>query len=481
MNQIFPQSGVGIEFRNGNFHAFYCKSFWKNFREIDRMEIRDYERLGPRECGRLYREFLHRQGLKSPWTVVALPRLKVLLRTLRFPRGMEKELAHAMEYQLDALHPFEEGSVVWSHTIWTLGGAAKAGSSGGNGGGTQPAETQVLVAIAQKQYIEELADWFREAEIPVSQFSVTTTLLLGYLAADIEAQLRAGEPYFLLHATEQGMELLGCAAEKGLVSREIPLTAEAPPEADEIVALIGKELDRAHSEMRLVPEDRPRVHCCGEGWLPESAAESANLPFQAVPVVGGAPLQKEDIAGVAAAFAAAHRQGSVSSNLLPAERRSFQPRLAYAPTYALSGLLVLLAMAMGLRGSVQDWMYSRYLDRERQVLLPGIQELEKLHGANQDTLEHLATLAAFRRSGGLPLDLLDELTRTLPADAWLQQLQYEGNTVTMSGTAASASAVLQAVSSSIYLEAAQFSSALNRTPDGKEVFRIGARLRAQIP
>ncbi|OFW01148.1 MAG: hypothetical protein A3H94_03585 [Acidobacteria bacterium RIFCSPLOWO2_02_FULL_60_20] len=481
MNQLFPQSGIGIEFRNGNFHGVYCKSFWKNFREIDRMEIRDYQRLGPRECGRLYREFLRRQGLKSPWTVVALARSQVLLRALRFPRGMEQELARAVEYQLDALHPFEEGSVAWSHAIWALSDGAKAGASGGNGGRTQSSETQVLVAIAQKQYIEELADWFREAEIPVSQFSVTTTLLLGYLEAGIAAQLRTGKPYFLLHATEQGMELLGCAAEKGLVSREIPLTAEAPPEADEIVALIGKELDSAHSEMRLVSDDRPRVHCCGEGWLPESAAESAHLPFHAVPVVAGASLNREDIAGVAAAYAASHRRGPLSLNLLPAERRSFQPRLAYAPTYALSGLLVVLAMAMGLRGSVQDWIYSRYLERERQALLPGIQELEKLHSANQDTLAHLASLEAFRRSGGLPLDLLDELTRTLPADAWLQQLQYEGNTVTMSGTATSASAVLQAVSSSIYLEAAQFSSALNRTPEGKEVFRIGARLRAQIP
>jgi Tfp pilus assembly protein PilN len=134
-----------------------------------------------------------------------------------------------------------------------------------------------------------------------------------------------------------------------------------------------------------------------------------------------------------------------------------------------------------LRAPIQDWSYGRALERQRQALLPEIQELEKLQQSNQQTLVHLAALNGIRRSGALPLELLDELTRTLPADAWLQQMQYDGAAVSLSGTAASASAVLQAISASSHLEAAQFTAALNRTTDGKEVFRIGARLRVPHP
>ena len=184
---------------------------------------------------------------------------------------------------------------------------------------------------------------------------------------------------------------------------------------------------------------------------------------------------------MAAAYAAVHREGLMSLNLLPEASRSYESPLAAVPTYALAGLVVLLAMGMGLRGSVQDWTYGRYLEQERQALLPEIQELEKLQAENQETMAHLATLSSLRRSGAFPLDLLEELTRTLPADAWLQQMQYDGSTVTLSGTAPSASAVLQAVSGSNYMEAAQFTAALNRTPEGKEIFRIGARLRAPNP
>jgi Tfp pilus assembly protein PilN len=214
--------------------------------------------------------------------------------------------------------------------------------------------------------------------------------------------------------------------------------------------------------------------------LPNSTTERGNLPFQILPAAQAASAG-EGIVGLAAAYAAVHRNTPLSLNLLPEASRSYESPLATVPTQVLAGLVVLLALVMGLRGTVQDWSYSRYLERERLALLPEIQELEKLQQTNQETMAHLATLSGMRRSGALPLDLLDELTRTLPADAWLQQLQYEGSTVSLSGTAQSASAVLQAVSASSYLEAAQFTAALNRTPEGKEVFRIGARLRAPNP
>jgi Tfp pilus assembly protein PilN len=229
---------------------------------------------------------------------------------------------------------------------------------------------------------------------------------------------------------------------------------------------------------------------CGSGNEIHSVLESTELPYQPVSIEALLPsLEKnlspisvaENALGVAAAVAAAEHGTSLPMNLLPEERRSYQSPRAYLPTYALACAVLLLAIAMGLRGPVQDWVYGRYLERERQSLAPDIQQLEKLQGASRETMTHLAALGGFRQSGALPLDLLDELTRILPADAWLQQVQYEGNAVTLTGTAQSASAVLQALSASNYFDAPQFSASLTRTPEGKEVFRIGARLRVLNP
>lgn len=480
MNPLLSQSGIGIAFRQGSLRASYCKRFWKGFREVDRLEIPDYQSQGAGECGKIYRQFLHRNGLKSPWTVVALPRAQVLLRMVRFPRAMQKELSPAIEYQLDSLHPFAEGSVVWDHSVWNAGALAKSQPPKQSGAAAEPKEIDVLVAMAQKTYIEGLADWFREEGIPISQFCPTTTLLLNFLSASIQDRIASGEPYFLAHRTKESVELIGCAVGDRFVSREIPVATSPEIDESELAELLSRNLEQARAEMRLAPVERPLVHWCGMAIPPALGADRGELPFRIIPAAADA-AGGDSVVDVAAAYTAVHRNGRPSLNLLPQASRSYESPLALLPTYALAGVVVLLAISMGLRGSVQDWTYARYLERERQALLPEIQQIENLQTENQEAMARLATLASLRRSGALPLDLLEELTRTLPADAWLQQLQYEGSAVSLSGTAQSASAVLQAVSASNFLEKAQFTAALTRTPEGKEVFRIGARLRIPNP
>jgi Tfp pilus assembly protein PilN len=477
LSQWLPQSGIGIEFRAGSLRASYCKRSWKGFYEIDRLEIAGYEEAGALECGRLYRAFLRKHGLKAPWTVVALPRAHVLLRALKFPTAIANDLAPAIELQLDSLHPFADGAVVWDEMLWNLSGSAQAKSANG-AAGPDSREVRALVAIAPRQYVEGLTDWFRAAGIPVSQFTVSTALLLAYLRGEIAARAQARERYFLLHESEQGFDLIGCAPDGGIISREIALLGARSE--DEVLELLRTEIDRAGSELRLEPVDQPRIRHCGAGVLPASLWQSGGLPFEVVSIER-TPAHPEDVLSVAAGYAATSQTSFPTLNLLPPALRSFEAPLVTMPTYALASVVVLLALATALQGNVQDWRYSRYLEREKQALQPRIQEIEKLKQTNQEAVAHLGELATYRRSGALPLDLLDELTRTLPPDAWLQQLQYDGSTVAISGTAMSASAVLQALTASKYLEGAQFSAALNRTAEGKEIFRIGARLRGANP
>jgi Tfp pilus assembly protein PilN len=490
MNQLMPQTGVGIEFREGSLHAF-CGRNWRNrFRVVDRLEIAQYRQKEPRECGRLYREFLKRNGLKAPWTVAALPRSMVLLRALQFPQAMEKEMGRAVELQVDSLHPFAEGGVYWDFVQGQEEPSSLWSRKRGAASGEAPKPVDALVAIAERESVDQLAEWFREAGIPVSQFSVTTTLLLGLFRSRSSAVTPQGAAFFLLHTREDGCELIGSAPGKPVLSQEVLFDSEALATEQERRAAVATQLERARSELRLGPEERPVVLAVGSGLQLEASPEIGAASFQVTPVeeamrgalrgAGALPL-RENVVGLAAAMAAVERKGLFGLNLLPAERRSYEPPAVLVPTYALAGLVILLAVALGLRAPVQDWQYSRYLERERQALQPQIQELERIQDQNRRVFERLTALAVPARSASLPMELLDELTRLLPEDAWLQQLQFDGNAVTLAGTAASASAVLQALTESNRLESPQFLSAINRTQDGKEGFRIGARLRAASP
>ena len=516
MNWSLLQSGVGIELSGESFRAVAVKRQWKRVRVLDWLEIPQYRQLEPAECGQRYRAFLRKNGLKAPWTVVALPRSAVLLRCLSFPQAVAKELAQAVEYQLDGLHPFEEGSVYWdfagfSPAVWqrpekSLWERAAAGQE------SAPGRLDVLVAIAPKKSVEELTAWFQEAGIGVSQFSAAAALLCGAFwsqRADAHdrsltvpsASLGTGaarkQPVlFLLQAASGSLELIGCAPGREFLWREIKIPDGATEAGDRFLPAVQRELELARSALRVEPQERPPLVTWGEGFSESPLADgfqpaargSDSLGFTMVPSeqwfpslrIGAEGLSsrlQENAAGFAAALAAADHRQPLSVNLLPAEKRLYQSPLAHLPTYALASLVVLLAVGLGVRGTAQDWLYGRYLEREIQALQPQLTQVETAQEKSRGMADRLVLLAGVKNSAILPLEILQELTRLLPADAWLQQLQYDGDTVTLAGTATSASGMLPTLAASPYFEGVQFASAITRTPDGKEVFRIALRLR----
>jgi len=56
-------------------------------------------------------------------------------------------------------------------------------------------------------------------------------------------------------------------------------------------------------------------------------------------------------------------------------------------------------------------------------------------------------------------------------------LQFDGDTLSITGAANSASPLLEKLAGSSYFENPQFLSAITKNSDGQEVFRIGIRLR----
>ncbi|MCH7978826.1 MAG: PilN domain-containing protein, partial [Acidobacteria bacterium] len=151
------------------------------------------------------------------------------------------------------------------------------------------------------------------------------------------------------------------------------------------------------------------------------------------------------------------------------------------PTYALSGLVVLLAVMTGMRGTIQDGLLNRYMEREILNLQPQLQEVETTRNRSQRIAERLELLDGVSYTAALPLEILSELTRLLPDDVWLQQMRYAGDSLTLTGNAASASGLLQLLARSEYFDSPRFLSAINPTPDGTELFRIEVRLRTGTP
>jgi Tfp pilus assembly protein PilN len=468
MNWAILQSGVGVDIQGADFRAVCIKRQFRRMRIVDGLAISDYRSRTPQECGRLYAEFLKRNGLQLPWTVAVLPRSAVLLRSLTFPRGVESELRSAVQFQIDSLHPFEEGAVYWD--VSPAPSAAEMAT---------PAASRVEapVLIAEKSYIDATAGWFRDAGIGVSQFSATTTVLVAVISSQIKSA------FVCVNLNGDTAELIGCVPGAALLSREIQIREIHIDDA----AMLRRELERMHSELRLPEGSRPPLIVCGDSAGEFRNALSSDLPVIVIeapeafpPTVfeNEHPRLDSDSVAVAAAILAVDRDRPFSLNLLPAESRSYRSPLTYLPAYVLSAAVVLLALALGVRGTFQDWQYQRYLNREIQALQPQIAAAQSADDQSREAYQRVALLRNLRRTVVLPLEMLNSLTVALPDDVWLENVQFDGTTLTMSGYASSASQLLQTLAASAYFETPQFLSPVRRNQDGKDIFRIGMRLRA---
>ncbi|MBI2816748.1 MAG: PilN domain-containing protein [Acidobacteria bacterium] len=477
MNLALLQTGIGIDIEAGNLTAVCVKRQLNRCRVLDRVEIPNYRAAGSAECHRLYSAFLKRNGLRIPWTVVALPRSMVLMRWLSFPAAVEKELAAAVQFQLESLHPFEPDAIYWDYAAWKRPRRAFKDAAVGT------ERIEVAVAIAEKKYIDETATWFQGAGIGVSQFTVTTTALLGAVAPRVHTggspDPRGSAAFFVLDARADAVQLIGHAP-GSLVSKEIHTT-----DTGEDLAAVRRELQLARSELRVDPEERvPLVLCGGNAAVISEAVADMTFDTRAIetlfPFMRSAPedhCSDQDAVAVTAAFSAADRSLPYSLNLLPPEKRSYQSGMIYAPAYALAGIILLLLIAVGVRGSYQDWRYQKFIEQQIQSLQPQLSAVEEAEQHSRQAYERLTLLEQTRKTATLPLEVLGELTRLLPDDAWVQGLQYDGTTVSLSGYAKSASPLLETLAASPYFESPQFLSAISKSGDGKELFRIGVRVR----
>ncbi len=77
--------------------------------------------------------------------------------------------------------------------------------------------------------------------------------------------------------------------------------------------------------------------------------------------------------------------------------------------------------------------------------------------------------------------LLEEITRILPDNTWLQQLEIRGNDVSMIGTTLASAKLIGLFEQSALLENAHFKAPLVKGQGGEERFQLGATMKAIDP
>jgi Tfp pilus assembly protein PilN len=430
----------------------------------------DFRHRPPHEWGAEYASFLKAHGLTHLSATVALPREEVIVRQLLLPPVSGKELAAAVRYQLDALHPFAEDEVY--HAFAPL-------REPGEGTGQLP----VAVAIAEKSRVDGYAGLFESAGIAVAAFTVSDAALAAALRVRWDNPPR---PFVFAHFRNGSIEVYGEAEERPLWSTQFDLAAMPPARALQVAA----------AELRLDPAEPATLVVCGDS-ISEPDAEidteagpspadklTAEVPaafqLRSVAEMLPAPIASPagfDLRADATAFAVALESACPRlgwrANLLPQERRKTDSRWMYAPTAALTVALLLLAVAYAVRPLIQDRRYLAAVEAESARFEQTVQNVEQAEKQSGYVRRRLARLQSQQQRAAADLRILRELSELIPNDVWLRNLEINDTGAQLAGQAPAAAPLLSVLDGSSNLTDASFMSSLVKSGSG-ELFQIGA-------
>ena len=443
-------SGCGIEIRGADLHVMAVKSRRAGLSVLGFAKIQNFRERPAVEWGREYTDFLASCSYAHVSATVSLPREDVMVRQVQLPAMGEKERAAAVRYQLDGLHPFAEDEVF--HSYAALDADAK---------GPSP----VVVMVAEQQTVTHYADLFEEAGIAVAAFTVNASSLRAALKLHTDRPIA---PLLIVNRSGQDLEIYGESNGRAALSVGFELDA-VPAERALQLAEADLRLDRGETAM-LVLSGEPLHVDAANTLTPASAGE-----IFPVPVSAPADFDlSRDLQSLATAVESACPRLGWGANLLPVDRRRSDSRLVWIPTLVLAGLLVLLGIGLLLRSTIQNRAYAAVIEQRLAALQDVVDSAESNREATADVSERTSVLEGQAARTVQDLRILSEVSRLLPASAWLQSFTINDEGIRLSGETANAAPLLGVLNQARTVQGVAFATSLVRRDD-KERFEISAQ------
>lgn len=435
-------SGIGIEIAgphgSESLHITAVRVRPNGARVLSRLDIEDFPHQPAGVWGTEYANFARKLGLRYVGAAVILPRRDVIVRQLSLPGVADKDLAAAVGFQLDGLHPYPEDEIVAS---WSRLGNTSA----------------VVVAIVRRAAVERYATLFAEAGIKAACFTCSATAIYSALRlfnAPLPAEILAVEH------TGGDIEIYGESPTRSLFSASFPSNpARQSGDSANAESDIARAAALACAELRIHSSNGSSDGSSGELPVQPRALEEM---LHAAP-----PLP------YAAALASACPRLSLALNLLPAEQRHSSSRALWIPTAALGAIVLMLAGALAAFPGYENRKYLQSLEVQIAKLQPLANRAQTLDRATNAARIRAQQLDDFRRRAKSDMDVIEEMTHILPPPTWLTMLEISRTQVVIAGDTDQAAPLLKTIDASpLFTKSSEFIMPPVRTPSGGEMFRI---------
>lgn len=374
------------------------------------------------EWGADYAAFVQRLGAAHVPATVLLPRRDVIVRQLALPGVSDGDLASAIHFQADSLHPFGEDEAVlaWRRI---------------------PGTASVLAGITRRGVIDQVMAIFNEAGIRVAALTFSASVL--YSASRLYS-LPPPDGFLVLAPFEGGIEAYG----------------ESPARPVFSASFLNGTASRARSlalaELRLDEAVEPLD---AAGLLPPPKSVPDDVSFHAVALP------------YATALSGACPRLAPAVNLLPEDQRASSSRAVFIPTVVLALLLAVVLIGLASYRSMADRRYLATLQQQIQRLEPAAARVSRLDKEAATAYARARLLDDFRKQTRTDIAALDELTKILPPPVYISSLEMTPTTVNLAGEAAEAEPLLKTLDASPFFQGSEFVTSFQKS--GKiENFRI---------
>ncbi len=427
-------TGIGIEIGRESLTVIVVRVRPSGVRVLGELTIPRFHEQPASEWGYTYAAFLKKLGVGHLSAGVLLPRDEVIVRQVMLPGVSDKDLASAIRFEIDSLNPYSEEEAVFD---WSRIGKSSS----------------ILVGITRRAVLERYSTRFAEAGVKVASFT--------FSAPSIYSALRV-----FATPPPEGFLVLEETCVEG--SNQLEVYGESPARpmfSARVESSAASAATLAIAELRLSPETEP-------------AALHDKLP-QPLAAPPDYDLPRASLA-YSTALAGACLLRPLAVNLLPREQRQSTSRLRFVPAIALASIALLLFGAVVAYPKYANGQYLGLLRNEIHRLEPDARRAVDLDRQIAVARNRAQTLDTFRARTREDLDALTEVTKLLTPPTWLNSLQLTRESLTVSGEAEQAAALLKVMDSSRQFHGSAFVVPIARSKDG-DLFSIRATRQGVAP
>ena len=462
---VFLDSALGVEVRADKLILATVRKGLQDYRLRAFTVIEEYRKLPLPELRDQLKQYLKSNGFNRENVVLGLPREEAVTRYIELPLEVEENLDQVVQLQLEKFEPSEEERSYHDYVVVQKDQDQK--------------KIRLQLIMVPRGVLDEYLRIFRELKLYPTAVRLSSVGVYQLFSVHEEG-FPEKNPYLVLKIDPDSVEMTMVTESSGLSSTKVFISPEdLSPER------LVREVDTFLVQTALATDGLAKIYLtgpCGEQFLEEFRTRFEDCE----PLVRKVRMKRKNsstsnldplVSAIGLAISQLARSRHTRFNLIPKEKRVVGTRPNLVPTILLAGLLAIMGVLLGARELFQTRGLIEQLQGESERRRPKMDRSFALREQVQQQQAELDELRNLMKGRQKALMVLKELTEEIPEDAFLQNLNVQGERINITGYADSASTLLPVLFGSNYFKSVESRYIVPDKSMNKEKFNFELTIR----